>query len=677
MAEFVDPFAKKSSGFVDPFETKAPAETKPERVNEMEMVKEFGRGLSLPALGLAQSVPYEPIQRFATERVKAIEETPEYVAPGGYGSARTLGKFLGSAGMYGGPVGSLIQRTRGLSLPARVGTRAAGGGAIGATTAAAIEESPTMEEIPERKGEAALYGGAIGALLTPSIPGVGELIQGGRRLVQRARGRPLQEAEATLRGTTEEVGAAAGRTAAEAEQRGIQQLYTQAQRREINLRDASKRFDEQAQRAKAESQTALRQVATPSDDAVLGEKIRETAVITEKGLREARQRSAETLKAQYFGEAKAQEKAGQFWANSESGKQFMKFLKDIQDPANAGRYTMDEIAAARDLQMSLATRKVKGKAVASEIEKIEKIIRDAKEIQRRPTMEGAKALQQRYLGELAQRLEDSVYGSVDEVSAVQGFAPSGRLFRQVYAEMSKPLNQYNSPVGRVLTEEVEGLPGVFRADVTSIPANVFKSPQQIAILENAGISRKQLEPFAAEFTANKLAKFNSAEKIDEFINSAEGAYLKEFPQVLAKTKQYQQIFARNEQKVAESTAGARALEKRAGTIAERRQAGEQRIVADTAANRNYIEGSLANIRNAPTERLGAQTNAYFKGLRERGLISQADEARYIAQVREIEDKIKDKAEARKALIGLGILALGATGVNYAAGYLTNRFLGGL
>jgi hypothetical protein len=677
MAEFVDPFAKKSSGFVDPFETKAPAESKPEPVNEMEMVKEFGRGLSLPVLGLAQSVPYEPIQRFATERVKAIEEMPEYVAPGGYGSARTLGKFIGSAGMYGGPTGKLIQSTRNLSLPARIGTRAAGGGAIGGATAAAIEEAPTMEQIPERKTEAAKYGAGVGALLTPTIPGIGELLQGGTRLVQRAMGRPTQAAETTLRETTEQVGAGAGRTAAEAEQKGVQQLYTKAQRQEINLRDASKRFDEQAQRAKAESQTALRQVATPSDDAVLGEKIRETAVITEKGLKEARQRSAETLKTQYFNEAKAQEKAGTFWADTQTGKAFFRFLKDIQNPSNSGKYTMDEIAAARDLELSLATRKVKGQRVSSEIEKIEKIIRDAKEVQRKPTMEGAKALQQRYLGELAQRLEDAVYGSVDEITAIQGFAPSGRLFRQVYAEMSKPLNQYNSPVGRVLTEEVEGLPGVFRADVTSIPANVFKSPQQIAILENAGITRKQLEPFAAEFTANKLSRFNSAEKINEFINSAEGAYLKEFPNVLARTRQYADTFARNEQKVAQSTAGARALEKRAGTIAERRQAGEQRIVADTAANRTYIEGSLANIRNAPTERLAAQTNSYFKGLRERGLISQADEARYIAQVREIEDKIKDKAEARKALIGLGILVLGTTGINYAAGYLSSRFLGGL
>jgi hypothetical protein len=678
MAEFVDPFAKKSSGFVDPFEAKAPSETKRERVDDVEMLKEFGRGAALPVLGLAQSIPYEPIQRFATEKVKGIEEIPEYIAPGGFGGARSLGKFITSAGMYGGPTGKLIERTRGLSLPARVGTRAAGGAAIGGTTAAAIEEAPTMEQIPERKGEAAKYGAGIGALLTPSIPGVGELIQGGRRLVQRARGRPLQEAETTLRGTTEEVGEMGLTRAAEAEQKGIQQLYTQAQRREINLRDASKRFDEQAQRAKAESQTALRQVATPSNDAVLGEKIRQTAIVTETGLKEARQKAADKLKTTYFNEAKTNEKAGNFWAQSETGKEFIKFLKDIQNPANAGRYTLDEIAAARELDLALATRKVKGKAVPSEIDKIEKIIRDVKEVQRMPIAEGAKALQQQYKSKLAQKLEDSVYGYVDEVGVLkEGFAPTGRVFRNVYREMSVPLNQYESPVGKVLTQQVEGLPNVFTADITQIPASVFRSPQQIAILDAAGISPKKLEPFAAEYTANKLAKFNSAEKIDEFINSAEGAYLKEFPQVLAKAKQYQQIFARNEQKVAESTAGARALEKRAGTIAERRQAGEQRIVADTAANRTYIEGTLANIRNAPTEKVGAQANAYFRGLRERGLISQADEANYIAQVREVERTIKDQAEARKALVGLGILAAGTVGINYAAGYLTNRFLGGL
>lgn len=691
----VDPFAEKpSKGIVDPFaseEAPAPKErTFTDRVRdipknlgkmyemETERVKELGRGAALPFLGLAQSVPFEPLQRAATKKVAEIEATPQTASfMEGLVTPRGMGEFITSAGLYGGPTGRLIQATRGLSLPKRVAARAAGGGAIGAATAAATQEAETMEQIPERKAEAAGYGAGIGALLTPAIPGAAEAFQAGRKLVQRARGRPLEASEATLRGTAEQVGTETTERVAEQQRKGVQQIYTQAQRREINLRDASKQFDEQAQRAKAESQTALRQIATPSDDVALGEKIRQTAVITEKGLAEARQRSAETLKNQYFQEAKDKEKAGQFWANSESGKQFMKFLKDIQNPANAGRYTMDEIGAARDLELSLATRKVKGRAVASEIDKIEKIIRDAKEIQRRPTMEGAQALRQRYLGELAQRLEDSVYGSVDEIGAVEGFAPSGRLFRQVYREMSKPLNQYQSPVGRVLTEEVEGLPGVFRADVSAIPSNVFKSPQQIAILENAGVSRAKLEPFAAEYTANRLAKFNSGEKIDEFLNSAEGAYLREFPQLQAKARQYADTFAKNEKKVEQSLAGAKALEQRRGVVVERRQAAEQRLTADTAQNRNYIEGSLANIRNAPTERLGPQAESYFKGLRERGLISTDDEARYIAQVRDINDKIQDRAAARKSLINLGILAAGAVGINYAAGYLTNRFLGGL
>jgi hypothetical protein len=78
--------------------------------------------------------------------------------------------------MYGGPTGKLIDITRNLPLLSRIGTRATGGGAIGAGTAAAIEEAPTMEQIPERKAEAAKYGAGVGALLTPTIPGIGELL---------------------------------------------------------------------------------------------------------------------------------------------------------------------------------------------------------------------------------------------------------------------------------------------------------------------------------------------------------------------------------------------------------------------------------------------------------------------------------------------------------------------
>lgn len=644
---------------------------------QVREVKEFGQGLALPVLGLAQSIPYEPIQRFATEKVKSIEETPEYVRPGGFGGARSLGKFIGSAGMYGGPTGKLIQSTAGLPLLPRLATRTGGGAGIGGATAAAIEETPDFERIGKEKKEAGQYGAAFGALLTPTLPGVTEFAGKLGNIVSKARGKPLEREIGVLRETTEEVGTEAERRIAQRKEAGEQRIYTQGQRREINLRDAAREFDFAAQKAKAESQSALRQIAPITNDVELGEKIRQTAVITEQGLKEARQKAADKLKTTYFNEAKANEKAGNFWAQSQTGKEFIKFLKDIQNPANAGKYTVDEIAAARDLELSLATRKVKGKAVPSEIDKIEKIIRETKEVQRMPIQEGAKALQQQYKSKLAQKLEDSVYGYVDEVGVLkEGFAPTGRVFRNVYREMSIPLNQYESPVGKVLTQQVEGLPGVFTADVTQIPASVFRSPQQIAILDAAGIGRNKLEPLAAEYTANRLSKFNSAEKINEFINSAEGAYLKEFPQLLSKTQQYAQTFASNEVKAGAKEAGAKALKTRAGEMADVRQRAEQELAKLTKDDRDFVNSSLANIRNANQESIARQSESYVKGLRSRGIITPQEESTYIAQIRQVQQTAKDKQAAITALKGVLPYAA-AVGGSAVAGYSLNKILGGL
>ena len=38
--------------------------------SQMEETKEFFRGAALPAFGVMQSIPYEPIQKFATEKVQ-------------------------------------------------------------------------------------------------------------------------------------------------------------------------------------------------------------------------------------------------------------------------------------------------------------------------------------------------------------------------------------------------------------------------------------------------------------------------------------------------------------------------------------------------------------------------------------------------------------------------------
>ena len=113
--------------------------------SQLEETKEFFRGAALPALGVMQSIPYEPIQRFATEQVQQIESKPEYVRPGATTGARGLGKFIGSAGITTLPVPKLLSGTAGLSTGARLGARVTGGAATGAATSGLIQEAPTME----------------------------------------------------------------------------------------------------------------------------------------------------------------------------------------------------------------------------------------------------------------------------------------------------------------------------------------------------------------------------------------------------------------------------------------------------------------------------------------------------------------------------------------------------
>ena len=72
--------------------------------SQMEDTKEFFRGAALPAFGVMQSIPYEPIQKFATEKVQQIEARPEYIRPGGTIGARGLGKFIGSVGLATLPI---------------------------------------------------------------------------------------------------------------------------------------------------------------------------------------------------------------------------------------------------------------------------------------------------------------------------------------------------------------------------------------------------------------------------------------------------------------------------------------------------------------------------------------------------------------------------------------------
>jgi len=161
---------------------------------------EFLKGMSLPLAGAVQTIPYEPVQRKATEYIAGVEAKPEFVRPGGTVGPRSLGKGLMTGGLGALPIGKSFELTAGLTgLPKLLG-RTAGGTVGGGLAGSVMETSPTVEEIYPRKAEAGKTGAITGAIVTPALSGIGSLTKGAYNLVMKAQGRPVDEALAALKG---------------------------------------------------------------------------------------------------------------------------------------------------------------------------------------------------------------------------------------------------------------------------------------------------------------------------------------------------------------------------------------------------------------------------------------------------------------------------------------------
>jgi hypothetical protein len=501
-------------------------------------------------------------------------------------------------------------------------------------------------------------------------------IKAGAELIGRARGKPLAEATGQLE---KELGTTAERTSKEVAEQSkaeAERLAADQARRGVAQRSVAGQLDEAAKVAKEESVTALNKIAKPTNDYDIGVRLREKVVGREADLALAASKEADRLKGIYFSEGAAKEAKGQFWSQSKTGQEFLKYLQSVSAPANIGKYTPSEIAAAKEVENLLSGVKVGGKVIRSEIGKIEKIIREVKDLPSRPTMTGADAMKQQYMGKMAKKLEDSVYGYVDEAGeVVKGFAPTGRVFREVYREMMKPLNAYESPVGKVLTQQLEGLKGLFTADATAIPAAVFKSPQQIQILERMGVSKASLETFASQYTSNQLSKLNKAEDVAKWLGSTEASYLREFPDLAKKAEQYASTFAKNEATVAGKTKAATDIRKSAEKVARDVPADIKSLKEMSAANRKEISDGLYKVVNA--KNVPSQARTYVLGLKEKGLIQEAESNVLLEQIKQVEAAAKDKQSAINALKGVLPWAGAVIGGGAITGYSLNKLLGGL
>jgi len=623
--------------------------------------------------------PKAPETPFGEKAIEFVRPTVEALGTVGGG---ILG---GGGGTVLGPVGTALGTVGG----AGAGYATAKKGLDVLEESLGYKKSPTAREAIKQSladvatgAEYETGGQILGQGAKAALKAAPKAVEAGRSAVEfinKVRGKPLEEALGTLKTSTEDLTKKAISKVAETEKVGQQKIYSDQARQETNLRDAAKRFTQEAQTAKAESQASLNKIAPVTNEQQVGTGLRQLVTGVKGTLENVKTKIAEPLKNKYFNEGKAKEKAGQFWAQSKTGQEFMKFLNDMTNPINAGKYTEYEVAAARDLRNSLVSRKVKGQPVRSEIEKIEKVIRETKKLPSMPSATGADALKQQAMGKLAQRLEDSVYGYVDEAGAeVEGFAPSGRTFRNVYADMMKPLNAYESPVGKALTQEVERLKGIYTTDATQLPNMVFRSPEQIQVLDQMGVGKKSLEPFAAQHTANELSKLNTADGIKAWLDSAKASYLNEFPALAKQAKEYARVFEQNEAKALQKTQGATALEKGAKDAIAKGIESRQSLEKMTTSNKEYIEKYSFALRNATTkEQFISNSESYIKGLKERNIVSSEEAEQLLAKVKVVKDSQADQAAAKKAISGLLPWITGGSvlGVGAMTGYGLNKLLG--
>jgi hypothetical protein len=634
MADWEDAPKKSSSGWED-----APSTPRTREATTLEKAGAAARGVATGALGGPGDIEY-----FATTTVPQI-----------FGGTGETGTVMGRKTLF--PTSEELEK--GIQSAEKF---------VGA-------KPGVRPELESWRGG----GEFVGGIFTPGQIARNVLekpIKAGAELIGRARGKPLTEATGKLE---QQLGTTAERTGKEIEAKtkaDVERLAAEQAKRGVAQRALAGQMDEAAKVAKEESVTALNKIAKPTNDYDIGVRLREKVVGREAELSKAAAKEAERLKGIYFGEGAAKEQKGQFWSQSQTGQEFLKYLKSVTNPANSGAYTRSEIAAANDLIESLSGVKVGGKVVRSEIGKIEKIIREVKELPSRATMTGADALKQQYMGKLAQKLEDSVYGYVDEAGdVVKGFAPTGRVFREVYRDMMKPLNAYESPVGKVLTQQLEGLKGLFTADATAIPATVFKSPQQIQILERMGVSKSSLEPFAAQYTSNQLSKLNKAEDVAKWLGSTEASYLKEFPELAKKAEQYASTFAKNEATVAKTTQSAADVRKAAEKVARDVPADIKSLREMSVADRKEVTDGLYKVVNA--KNVPSQARTYVLGLKEKGLIQEAESNVLLEQIRQVEAAAADKQSAINALKGVLPWAGAVIGGGAVTGYSLNKLLGGL
>jgi len=648
--------------------------------SQLEETKEFFRGAALPALGVMQSIPYEPIQRFATEQVQQIESKPEYVRPGATTGARGLGKFIGSAGITTLPVPKLLSGTAGLSTGARLGARVTGGAATGAATSGLIQEAPTMEQIRPAKEEAAKAGGAIGAVLG-GVPSLAQAAKAGydrlSNTLNRAFGGDVKRlAEELRRYASTQSGAEANmarKLADDAMKRaGVAEREAGGamKRAGIAEAEAGRQAEIGAQRLGTMPGTvgeveagAMR--AIPATEQSIGQRIKDSVNSVYTRLRDARSERVKVNKQQAFADAYEKELAGQNVTQTNAYKNLLQQIDaEITNPVTG--LSNVEVTSLRQQLESLRrqidpTQQVGNTVIGRRIsfESLENLRRFLNDRSYGLPAEGFDAISLQQAGNIARSVE----------KVMEEFSPGIRKYIDQYRKDSEPLRVFATKIGKALTGEQLTGAGSNYATVAAqgIPGRVFKDHESYqALVDALGGDARFASREAAKYFTNEIEKLGgNPDKIRNFIRDN-----REMLNVTGNKPLLESYFAQVQQAAGRAKFAGEKAKTETQLAQERAAAAKTEVgTAETqlrlARDFETLQSNLVTARN-PQE-IATATDAFARKALAEGRINQTKYREIMDQSNRILSAVDDSRIAKEEINRmiprvLGYGTLGALGI---------------
>lgn len=589
------------------------------------------------------------VSRFGQEQVRgAMEQQP---ASG----------FAGSLAPAAIPMGRVLQAP---TLAGRIGRGSAVGLGLGAA-------APTGEEEYAERLPGKALGAALGLGFGAGIPGLVGAGQGAAKVVQRARGRGVQEAGGTLASEAEAAGSRVAQeaTAAErAERLRLSQAETAASRRLSALQEQQRVAAETAETAAGRERLTGRGLAgvrqeeafgqfglAPRTLSEVGDYVRTNATRHIEGLKEARRVRADREINAARTSAAAREGAEPF------------ILSD------------DMLALSDNIKQKLATET--DSRVVQQLREIERALFTGTQ-EATPSFASSETVRRR-LGDAAfgvpaegyeaigQNLARELYGALS--GAMRKYEPQFGSYLDNYRRLSQPLEVAGTRLGRAIMGTERDAPSFFAATGEQIANQAFRSPESVRALVAAFGNNRQLVNAAAErYFANQLTGKTAAEVRSILSSDRNRAVLRELGPEFSARLNERVVQPASVQAQRGSAAGQRA-QNLGREISEANKAikGIEQQISRVTPQEPGVQTALDNLRAAFTnEQRNQAASQLIKQLE--GRVSPAERANLNKLVDDLKIAYEQQSRARRLLLG----SAAAVGLPTAFGGKIMGYFGG-